>query len=67
MENRQQNVIGYVACASPTDGVWTGATGDAGVMSGSTQAMKTFLAEIDPHRQTSQRLKKTRCGDILRG
>ncbi len=67
MGNRHQHVIGYVACASPTDVVCTGATGDACVMSGSTHAMKTFLVEIDPHGQTSHRLKKTRCGEILRG
>ncbi len=49
MGNRHQNVIGYVACASPTDVVCTDATGNACVMSGPTQAMKTFLVEIDPH------------------
>lgn len=67
MGNRDQHVMGYGACASPTDGVCPGAAGDAGVMSGSTQAMTTFLAEIDPQRPTSRRLKKTRWGDMLRG
>ncbi len=67
MGNREQKVIGYFAFASPTDVVCTGATGDACVISGSTQAMKTFLAEIDPHGNTSHRIKKTRFGEILRG
>ena len=67
MGNRDQKVVGYVACASPTDVVCPGATGDACVISGSTQAMEAFLAEIDPHRQTSHRIKRTRFGEILRG
>jgi hypothetical protein len=67
MGNRDQKVIGYFAFASPTDVVCTGEAGDACVISGSTQAMKTFLTEIDPQRQISHRIKKTRFGEILRG
>ncbi len=67
MGNHHQKVIGYVAFASPMDVVCPGAADDACVISDSTQAMKTFLAEIDSDGQTSHRIKKTRFGEILKG
>lgn len=67
MPDHNHKVIGYFAFASPTEVVCTGDAGDACVISGSAQAMKTFLTEIDLDVQKRRTIKKTRFGEILRG
>jgi hypothetical protein len=67
MADRNHKVIGYFAFASPTEVVCTGDRGDACVISGSAQAMKAFLAEIDPDGKKRHTVKKTRFGEIMKG
>ena len=67
MANPNRNIIGYFAFASPTEVVCTGDRGDACVISGSIQAMKAFLSEIDPYGQKKHTVKKTRFGEIMKG
>lgn len=67
MPDHNHKVIGYFAFASSTEVVCTGDAGDACVISGSVQAMKTFLTEINLDVQKRRTIKKTRFGEILRG
>jgi hypothetical protein len=64
MADRSRKVIGYFAFSSPSEVV---CTGDACVITGSVQAMKAFLLEIDPYGQKNHTVKKTNFGEILRG
>jgi hypothetical protein len=58
-------VIGYFAYLSPTECVCTDV--DACVVSGSSDAMEQYVAEVHPQARREAVVKKTRLRDILRG
>lgn len=67
MSNHSHKVIGYFAFMSPSEVACTGDRGDACVITGSDQAMKAFLREIDPESKKTPTIKKARFGEILSG
>lgn len=64
MAERYSKVIGYFAYASAAEVV---CTGNACVISGSEQAMRDYIKEIDPAGRKSRTIRKTRFGEILKG
>jgi len=64
MSDRHTKVIGYFAYASPTEVV---CTDEACVITGSEEAMKDCIIEIDPDGRKKNTIKKTRFGEILKG
>lgn len=64
MADRYSKVIGYFAYASRTEVV---CTGEACVISGSEQAMRDYIKEIDPAGRKNRTIRKTRFGEILKG
>ncbi|MFQ5824073.1 MAG: hypothetical protein ACE5JB_08465 [bacterium] len=64
MSDNYSKVIGFFAYASRTEVV---CTGKACVISGSEQAMKEYIKEIDPEGRKTRTIKKTRFGEILKG
>ena len=65
MAERASKVIGYFAYLSPEQVVCTG--GQACVIAGSEQAMRSYAEEIHPGDAHKARMKKTRFGEILQG
>ncbi len=65
MSQRDSKVVGYFAYSSPMGVVCT--DGDACVISGSMEAMREYLAEMDPVRMSKATVRKTRFGEVLRG
>ena len=62
MTETDSKVIGYFAYSSPQAVV---CTGKACVISGSEQAMRTYLSE--PDTATRHTIRKTRFGEIMQG
>ncbi len=64
MMDRDSKVIGYFAYAPSAEVI---CTGDACVIAGSYSAMKEYIFEVDPDGQGSDKIKKTRFGEIVKG
>lgn len=57
-------VVGYFAISPPMNAV---CDGDACVIAGSEQAMKTYLTKLESPSNTAATIRKTRFGEILEG
>lgn len=65
MPRHETKVVGYFAYLSPTEVVCSDV--DACVVSGSIEAMRAYLVEVDPRSAFTATVKKTRFGEIRRG
>ena len=65
MSQRDSKVVGYFAHWSRMQVVCTDR--DACVISGSIEAMREYLAELDPLGASKATVRKTRFGEVLRG
>lgn len=64
LANRGTKVIGYFAYASSMQVI---STGTACIISGSEQAMRKYLQELDPPGGKRHTIRKTRFGEIMKG
>lgn len=65
MKNNDTKVIGFFSYTSPNEVLCT--DGAACIIAGSEKSMEKYIKELDPNKQKTRTIRKTRFGEIMKG